>query len=361
MSAWKYKRTTPAALVARHQLIRQKDLVDLVGKPTSQILSALAKTPYQKEIAELPAQKLNSLSLELALLKSFARVVNEIAQSSPGDIEALLTQVMKKFDVDSLKTILRVKSAGVEVDRAKKYLTPFGELDADRCATILENSANVRDVVKLLSDSEYGPALEDELTEYEKSGELFLLEVAIDRHLYSGIWKAARKLRGLDGKIARTILGLEIDSLNTRVLLRSKKMDINHDQTTRHLLPLSDVLGQKELEAGVQIEGIESTIEYLSNLAYANLARDYQYLLAELAEDYSAHKSLPRLENILEKGLLKTSLRMLKRYTPFFNIGLVLAFLNLKWCEVRNLRAIITGTEKRIPATRIEEALILPA
>jgi len=360
MSAWKYKRTTPAALVARLQLIRQKDLIDLVGKPTSQILSALAKTPYQREIAELPAQELNSLSLEHALLKSFSRTVNEIAQSSPKDIEALLTQVMKKFEADSLKTILRLKSAGMKVDNAKKFVTTFGELDADRCVTILKNAANVRDVVKLLSDSEYGPALEDELAEYDKSREVFLLEVAIDRHLYSSIWKAARKLRGLDGRIGRTILGLEIDSMNIRVLLRSKEMGISQDQPTRHLLPISDVFGQKELQAGIQIDGIEPTIEYLRNVANTNLARDYQYLLAELAEDYSAHKSLSRLENILERGLLKTSLRMLKRYSPFFNIGLVLAFLNSKWCEVRNLRTIIIGAQKGIPASRIQEALILP-
>jgi vacuolar-type H+-ATPase subunit C/Vma6 len=63
---------------------------------------------------------------------------------------------------------------------------------------------------------------------------------------------------------------------------------------------------------------------------------------------------------VLDRGSLKTSLRMLKRYTPFFNIGLILAFLNLKWSEVRNLRAIVRGVEDKIPPDKIRKLLILP-
>jgi vacuolar-type H+-ATPase subunit C/Vma6 len=51
---------------------------------------------------------------------------------------------------------------------------------------------------------------------------------------------------------------------------------------------------------------------------------------------------------------------MVKRYTPYFNIGLVLSFLNTKRVEVKNLRAIVRGAEDRVPPERITELLILP-
>jgi vacuolar-type H+-ATPase subunit C/Vma6 len=241
-----------------------------------------------------------------------------------------------------------------------EYIVPAGELNATKCMEILKNSAGVRDVVKLVSDLEYGPVLENALEKYDKTGELLALEVAVDRHVYSRIWKAIKKLRGLDGRIARTILGLEIDSMNIRVILRLQEAGISQDQAREYLIPISEVFGQKGLEGAMQAKEARSTIEQLLEAAKVSLARDHQQLLKDLIREYETHKSLSHLETVLDRGLLKTSLRMLKRYTPFFNIGVILAFLNLKWFELRNLRIIIKGAEEKMPLARTTELLILP-
>jgi vacuolar-type H+-ATPase subunit C/Vma6 len=51
---------------------------------------------------------------------------------------------------------------------------------------------------------------------------------------------------------------------------------------------------------------------------------------------------------------------MIKRHTPYYNIGLILAYLNLKWSEVRNLIALIRGSEAGISPEKVKKALILP-
>jgi len=361
MSAWKYKQLMPKVLVSKLRLIPAKDLVDLVGSSPDRIYSQLAKTSYQKEISEISPQQLSSISVEEALLRNFLRTVDEIARSSPKDIRSLLTRILMKFEAGALKAILRTKSVGLEVDEAMRYIMPAGRLDAARCADITRNSKSISDVVKLVSDTEYGPVLKDALQEYDKTGALLPLETAIDRYVYSRIMRATKKLRGLDEKIAATVLGLEIDSMNIKVLLRFKEAGVSQDRATKYFLPVSDVFSQEVLNDAMQTKEVESTIERLLEAAKFNLASDHQQLLKELMREYEAHKSLSRLEVVLDRGLLKTSLRMLKRYTSFFNIGFLLAFANLKWFEMRNLRAIIRGADEKTPSDKTRELLILPS
>lgn len=361
MSAWKYRQLMPKVLVCKLRLIQPKEILGLAGNPLDQICLHLAKTPYQKEISEIAPQQIASNSLEKALLKTFIRAVDEIAHYSPSDIRALLATVLMKFEAKSLKAILRTKSAGLEADQAMKYIVPIGRLHAAKCMEILKNSKNISDVVKLLSDSEYGRALRGALEEYEKTGVVFPLEAAVDRHVYSRIWRAAKKLRGLDGKIARTVIGSEIDSLNIKVVLRFREAGISEDQAKQYLVPISDVFSQEELESAMGTKDVDQALEQLLEVAKFNLATDYQHMLTKLIREYETHKSLSHLEMVLDRELLKTSLRMVKRYTPFFNIGFVLAFLNLKWSELRNLRTIIAGAEERIPSDKVKELLIFPS
>jgi len=37
-----------------------------------------------------------------------------------------------------------------------------------------------------------------------------------------------------------------------------------------------------------------------------------------------------------------------------------LAFLNLKWAEVKNLRCIVKGSERKIPAIQVQKLLTIP-
>jgi len=357
---WQYKQLTPKVLVSKLKLIGPKDTVDLANKDLDQIYSLLGKTAYQQEISKIPPQLTSHDSLEDALLGNFIRTVDEIARYSPKSVSKLLATTMTKFEASNVKTILRSKSAGVRVDDALRYVIPAGKLNHAKCKEILEKSQSVRDIIKHLSHTTYGPVLEQALEDYEKTKLLLPLEVAVDRCVYGQIWKAVGKLKGLDGRIARTILGLEVDSINIKTILRCQQMGLSQDQMVQFLIPVSDVFRRRELEEAAKGADADVILNRLLAAARVNVARDYQHLLIELTRDYESRRSISHLETVLDRGLLGTSLRMLKRYTPFFNIGLVLAFLNLKWFELRNLRTIIAGVETGMPASRVKELLILP-
>lgn len=358
MCAWKYKRIMPKITVAKLKLMEPKKITDLVGMSLHHISSMLEKTPYKTEISEISTKELSSISLEDALLQNFIKTCEEIMELSPKGIRLLLSTFLMKFEANCIKAILRAKQAELDVDEAMKYIMPVRRLDEARCRKTLEISENIADVVESLSDMEYGSVLEKAFAVYEEEKIFYLLEVALDRYVYSKIWRAIGKLGGLDKKIARTVIGLEIDSANVKTILRCKAMEISEDQIRRYLIPVSEVLGEKELEEAMMGLDMQSFINSLVRLARRSMARDYQYIFTEIQELHIT--SLTTLETILDRGLVETSLRMLKRYTPYFNIGLILAFLNLKWFEVRNLRAVIRGSEAGISADRVKKLLILP-
>ena len=358
MCAWKYKRIMPKITVVKLKLMEPKEIANLVGMSLHHISSMLEKTPYKAEISETSTKELSSNSLEEALLKNFINTCEELMGMSPKRIRLLLSTFLMKFEADCVKAILRAKKAELDANEAMKYIMPVGRLNEARCRKTLEISENIADVVESLSDMEFGSVLEKAFAVYEKEKNFYLLEVALDRHVYSKIWRAIGKLGGLDKKIARTVIGLEIDSANVKTILRCKAMGIMDYQIRRYLIPVSDVFSEKELEQLIKEPDIQSLIDSLVRLAKNTMARDYRYTFAELQKQDVI--SLTTLETILDRGLVETSLRMLKRYTAFFNIGLMLAFLNLKWFEVRNLRAITRGTESGIPPDRVKKLLILP-
>lgn len=361
MRAWKYKRLTPNVLSQRLDLIESKDIVDLVGKSVEYIRLMLLRTPYQSALQALGNQQRDVATIENVLVQKYITTCEVIKEHSPTNIRFLLSTMLKKFEVDNIIAILRAQWAGLSVPEAMKFITPVGGMDEARCQSILETAASASDVVERLADVEYGPVLKNAMAGQRESEGLQFLEASLNKHLYNEIYKALSKLRGRDKKIAATVLGMEIDSKNIILIVRSLSMKIAKDQVKRYLLPTSQVFSEKELDTAIGAKDIPSSIESLLAVAQRRPARDYQDMLTDLLSEYQATQSLARIEVILDRNLLKTSLRMLKRYTPYFNIGLLLAFLNAKWFEVRNIRAILRGAEGGLHPETIRSVLILPA
>ncbi len=357
MCAWKYKQVMPRIIVEKLKLLEPKRITNLVGMSLNHISSELEKTSYSAEIFELSTKEPNSISLEEALLKNFIKTCEEIMELSPKDVRLLLSALLMKFETNCVKALLRTKEANLSVTESMNYIIPAGRLSEARCRKILENSKNIGEVIDSLSDMEYGSVLEKAFELYFKERVFYLLEIALDRHVYHRIWKATGKFWGLDKKIARTVIGLEIDSVNVKTILRCKAMGLTELQIRRYLIQESKVFGERELEEAMRGSDLQSIMRSLVESSKRAMARDHRCIFTEIKELHVT--SLTILETLLDRGLVETNLRIIKRYTPYFNIGLLLAFFNLKWFEVKNLRAIVRGTEARIAPDRIKKLLIL--
>ncbi|RLE88771.1 MAG: hypothetical protein DRJ49_04535 [Thermoprotei archaeon] len=334
------------------QLLGRDDIYALLGcKDIHEIVRHLETTAYRKEIEEISVDELNALVLERAFIKNFLRTMNTVIEESPKYVQDITIEFIRKLDINNLKVILRAKEYKLPPLEIARYLLPLREFDEDTCRRLLERSTNVEDIVRMLKDTIYYELLSQSLTEYKTSGSLLPIEVALDKFVYERLWNKSRKLSNLDRKVVEEILGTEIDIINIKTTLRCKLAHMDIEALRTFLLPKGYALGERDFIDAFNMEDLEECLRTLA-------IRPYTRALMIGLDSYNRTKSLLRLEIELERTLVEINKNICIKYPHPFHIGVILSFINLKWFEVRNLRAIVVGKEAEVPAERIERILV---
>jgi vacuolar-type H+-ATPase subunit C/Vma6 len=210
------------------------------------------------------------------------------------------------------------------------------------------------DVITALHDFEYSKILK-QLGE-EQGEDLMLLEVALDKAVYRKISDKIEKLTGVDKKIAEEVLSIELDAVNVKVILKGKELAVNPEVMKDYLMPTA-FFNEEMLEEAINAADVKSIMERLSKIVeFAHPV--YKKIFTQMLKESDA--PLSRLEAILDKAPLEMSLSLLREHSRYYNLGFVLAFLNLKWAEVKNLRCIITGSERKSPPSQVQKLLTIP-
>ncbi len=344
----------PRVAIENLKLIEIDDLVNLIGKDLVAIRSALADSPYAEQISTVSQDTLNYSFLEMALLENYAETMQKIVNFSSGNIKKLLLALSKRLEVSNVKTILRAVKAHIDVDEALQHIVPLGILDLNRCRAILEVARSVKDVIAALSDFEYGKILNHAMD--ERGEDLKLLEVALDKAVYREILMTVKKLTGVDQKIAYKVIGIELDAINIKIMLKGKELSVGPEIVKEYLMPTA-FLNEKILEKAMIATDVKSMMERLS-MTVEWLHPVYKKLITQVLKESNAR--LSRLETILDKAPLEMSLSMLKEHSRYYNLAFILAFINLKWAEVKNLRCIVKGSERKRPPSQVRKLLTIP-
>lgn len=335
----------------KSHLLRESDLNALLDAEDLEGVShILENTPYRDEIAAVPIEGLTSVNLEKAFMKNFLRTFNEILEHSSEDIKSLLDYILRKFEVENVKAILRAKMAELGVDEALLFIIPIRHYDETVCRRLLEKTKTVEDIVKMMAGTEYGQVLQGALNTYKETGLLIPLESALDDYVTMELWKDVHKLKGVDIKVAEEILGTEIDLLNMKAILRCKALEIDEEVIQRLILPTHYILTKEDLESGIMAIDVEDALSKL-------MVKGYKKWVTEALKEYGASKSVLAVEIVLDKLLFKTNRSIFIKYPSPFHIGVILAFLNLKWFELKNLRAIVAGKENKVTREKIKNVL----
>lgn len=357
MKPLEYKEIMPRVALENLKLIEVEDLIGLIGKDLESIRCVLAGSPYGEHISALSVDRIDSVSLEAALLQNYAETLKKLVKFSSGSIRKLLLAFLKRFEVSNVKTLLRAVKGKITVDETMRHIVPVGVLDTNRCRAILAESKSIADVINSLADLEYGLIIKNVLNKHKKIEDLLQLETALDKAIYEEILESAERLKGVDKKIARDVLGIELDTLNVRIILKCKALGVSQELIKDYLMP-TVLFNEKTLEEAIKATTAKAAISCLLIVAETGNVV-YKNIFTQLLRECDA--PLSRLEAILDKAPLKMSLYMLKEYTRYYNIGFVLAFLNLKWVEIKNLRCIIKGAERRSPPSQVRKLLTLPS
>lgn len=346
----------PRVAIENLKLLDFDEITCLIGQSLEDIYNFLLKTPYRNEILNLCGNQVESSLLEEALLQNYMNTFSRLLKYTSKYTEDLLLSTLHKFDAINLKTLFRMVQAKIDPEAILPYLVPIGFYNREKCKEILSEFITVSEIIDSIQEGEFGFSLKEIIKKIKRLNDLSPLEAALDREVYTRLLKVIKSLSRRDKKIATKIIGIEMDALNVKIILKYKSLISDFEDIEEKLMPM--VLIQKEdLMSAINEPDIKSTLHHLFKIVEGK-DEVYSNIFAKLVEE--SNSSISRLEFILDRAPLEMSMFVVKKNFRYYNIGFILSYLYMKWVEIRNLRSIINAVARNVGDEQIRDLLILP-
>ncbi len=332
------------------RLLTKEAIDSLIGAESFQtMVRLLEQSPYGPRLAELPFEEINSRSLDRVFSEDFIEAFNAVYRSSPNKVRTFLDNVRMKFEARTLKTLIRVKAANLPLEEAMRYVIPVGTLTMDLCEGLLRKK-DLKEMIDAIPIKIFKEAIKERWRYYEENENIFPLEVAIDKTAFEEIWRYIEdNMKGVDKQAAERVVGTEIDTINIKVILRGKSLDLNPSTIQDFLLRAKYKLKKEAVERGLYARNITEAAEALT-------VYPYETVMHRALRMYEEEKSLTAFEVELDKLIYDVSRKVGLGYP--FQIGTILCYLNLKWFEIKNLKTIVVGKEEKVIPLHIRKYLV---
>jgi V/A-type H+-transporting ATPase subunit C len=252
---------------------------------------------------------------DVALCKKICLTLNSIS------LKDFINVFIQRYELEQLKVALRIwhKKIAANVD---DYL--LGERIAyaiDFKKIIL--CQNIEEVILLLDETPYKRPLLAAREKFKTRNSLFILEVEIDIDYYERLLACTGKFSPPDRRIARKLIGIEIDIENINWLIRLRKYySLGIGDILDWVIPGGDKIDKERVRQFYTSDGLGTVI--------ASVALGPYMRIKDLAEE-----NAQLIESFLYEILFREVKRALAGFP--FTIGTILGYLILKHRETKNL------------------------
>ena len=336
-------RGMKSRLLDRHaidNLVLQPDLESLIAE--------LEKTPYKDDIIEAKVRYSGVLCIEYALRKNFTKTFRKILSFvKQEEAEKYITIFLHRWDVQNIKTILRGKNIHITNEEILDCLVPAGELDE---ATLIElvRQPDIRAVIDMLATWKivYAKPLTEEFPAFAKSGDLALLECALDEYYYTDALRQVKNPSYNNGLI-RNIIMLEIDVVNLRTILRMIRDHVDYQEAKKYLISGGKEFDQRQLDHLLTLHSIEEVVEELKTTPYR--------FIADLPPPAMRTQKISVIEKQLEKFLVQKGVNSF--LGDPLSVASVIGYFWAKYNEITNIRIISRCKTADFPLEQLKEEL----
>jgi len=272
--------------------------------------------------------------VETALTEIFIDRLSTLLEISPENVKEFLIQYYRRFEVQNLIKIMRMKLAHESAERIKELIIPserLGGMDLDP----FMRARDLNEFMTLLSETMYR-----KICEMEVENPL-ILESMLRWIYYRGVFEEISKIPRDDRRDAIEMLGMELDLYNIRVCMLP--MLYGYDRRLAEDLLIDNPAGKPK--------------RLLMEL------RSVKELLEEFPRYRSFIEALMRREEwraeIEYFRILKSEVDK-KRILKYISFFYVLKYILDCEIEYRNLRSIAISIHHNLPVDVRRDLLILP-
>lgn len=326
----------------KSKLLPKETYPRLMNMKMDEIIRFIEESEYKQDVDELARTYEGIDLIEHALNRNLAVTFTKLINFTEGELNYILTEYLKNYDIWNIKTILRGKYYGASVDEIKESLVAAGQLSYGKLSALAEKDSE-DDVIEALQNTPYYTILK----EYEK-GQLWEIENLLDHMYYSSLFQAIGGAKVSDRRLFMKCIRTEIDIKNITMLLRLKKYGTIDAEKSADLM----------IAGGLELELAE--VEKLLSLSFEELLQSlekYSYwnAISDIAD--SNIDSLTDLETQLSKYSLQTAGSFSHEYP--LSIAPLMDYILNKKNEISNLRIIIRGKASNLSEELIKNQLVI--
>ncbi|HXV46250.1 MAG TPA: V-type ATPase subunit [Nitrososphaera sp.] len=319
-------------------LAEARDIEELVTRMKNTVyLDALSKLtkPYTAE------------KIEGALRENL--VNNHVKMVSIAGGSGVLNAYFVKYITWNLKLILKGKALGKSYEELLPKINLRAEELVGRRDTVVKAlvAKNLDEAVAALAGSEFGEDAAKAAAAYKDKGDLRLFDIYIDHVFYHDLGRALT-IESQSPEV-KNIVAVDIDSYNILAVLRGKYWNLSQNDIDDLIVATTSKVPKDTLQKMINIEKVTEAMGELGSTVYKDIVPQ------SAPDDINA---IMQLEAAFESLSLK---RVISSFRTMFSVGIMVAALKLMMLEVRNLAAIASGVEQKVPTESIMSNLVKAA
>jgi V/A-type H+-transporting ATPase subunit C len=321
----------------------------LAAESPTTALRRLEDTKYKPYVSQLVLEEFDLSRVEKALLQSYQDDVAFVVRNlKMGAAKAFLEEFGRFLELKALMGVLKSILMEIPWREASTYIFPYKKVDYELCRSLVENR-NIKRTIELLKDRKLMVEVSEILEGPEDAAiKSVRVEASITKYGYGKLLDTVLALKGPD----RTCIGLvgtQLDMINLMTVLRMKKLGFIPERIIESLIPAYYRLTVDELRNAASTASEKEAVR-------AFTGGHYGIIISPLLSVYEVKGDLLIFEIALKR---MHASECLKAFYGIFHLGEMLAYLYLKFYEVKDLIAILAAKAMKIPADRVEPNLVL--
>ncbi|MBI2084340.1 MAG: V-type ATPase subunit [Candidatus Aenigmarchaeota archaeon] len=250
-----YVYTNTRVRVMKSKLLSRDDFEKLMKMSIAEISRFLEEREYKKEFDELGRLLSGTNLIEYALNRNLEDQFSSILKFSVRNAKEELALYLKKFDIISIKTVLRGNISGIQDEIVANELITAGSLSKAFFKELLERTGNFEEVVEYLKNTEYYPILK------KYRSDMPTLEDELDKYYYDTLLKS----------VSRNLLEFikhEITSKNMAIEARAKKHKVVFKKMRGGKSYSEDLYDSPELRLKLRKDFVSRALKLISKFSH---------------------------------------------------------------------------------------------
>lgn len=316
-------------------LAESRDMDELVTRIKNTIyLDAISKLqkPYTAEGVE------NTLREDL--VNFHARMANI---SGGSDV---INAYFIRYIIWNLKVILKGKALGKSYEEILQHINLRAEEILGRRDIVVKAlvAKDLDESITSLTGSEFGDDAQKAANTYREKGDLQIFDTYLDHVFYRALAKGLAS-SGKEPDVKAVVVP-EIDAYNVLSVLRGKFWGLNEQQARGIVVGATSTVTDDIIQKMINAENVSDAIAELGNTVYKDI----------IPQPTSDIETIAHLERSFEKILFR---KYRGAFRIMFSYGTMISAIKLKMIEVRNLSAIASAIEQKVPTDVVMSKLLL--